>query len=111
MIVKLLTEHHLEILRLKGGCIGLSESTLVTMPHCWKSHVTAQLMPSRSSVMCDKLKYSSQVFKFTYYPDNLNIMSSDKINLINSSTMYSSQVFSLLGIMQGHLKKHRKLNC
>ena len=26
MIVKLLTEHHLEFLSLKGGCTGLSES-------------------------------------------------------------------------------------
>ena len=29
MIVKLLTEHHLEFLRLKGGCRGSSESTFV----------------------------------------------------------------------------------
>ena len=41
MSVKLLTEHHLEVLRLKGGCAGLSESTLVKMPHCWKSSVMA----------------------------------------------------------------------
>ena len=44
MIVKLLTEHHLEFLSLKGGCTGLSESTLVKMPHCWKSHVAAHFM-------------------------------------------------------------------
>ena len=43
MIVKLLTEHHLEFLSLKGGCTGSSESTLVKMPHCRKSHVTAQM--------------------------------------------------------------------
>ena len=29
MILKLLTEHHLEFLRLKGGCRDSSESTLV----------------------------------------------------------------------------------
>ena len=29
---------------LKGGCIGSSESTLVKMPHCWKSHVAAQMV-------------------------------------------------------------------
>ena len=29
MSVKLLNEHHLEYLSLKGGCTGLSESTLV----------------------------------------------------------------------------------
>ena len=43
MYVKLLTEHHLEFLSSKGGCTGSSESTLVKMPHCWKSHVTAHL--------------------------------------------------------------------
>ena len=43
MIVKLLTEHHFEFLSLKGGCRGSSESTHVKMPHCWKSHATAQL--------------------------------------------------------------------
>ena len=38
-----LTEYHLELLSLKGGCTCSSESTLVKIPHCWKSHVTAQL--------------------------------------------------------------------
>ena len=43
MIVKLLTEHHLEFLSLKGGCRGSSGSTLVKMPHCWKSHAPAHM--------------------------------------------------------------------
>ena len=43
MSIKLLTEHHLEFLGLKGGCTGSSESTHVKMPHCWKSHVAAHL--------------------------------------------------------------------
>ena len=43
MSVKLQTEHHLEFLSLKRGCTSSSESTLVKMPHCWKSHVPAQL--------------------------------------------------------------------
>ena len=34
--VKLLSEHHLEFLSLKGGCTGSSESLLVKIPHCWK---------------------------------------------------------------------------
>ena len=38
MIVKALTEHHLEFLSLKGGCRGSSKSINVKMPHCWKSH-------------------------------------------------------------------------
>ena len=43
MTVKLLTEQFLEFLSLTRGCTGPSESTLVKMPHCWKSHVTAHL--------------------------------------------------------------------
>ena len=43
MIVKLLTEHHLEFLSLIGGCRGSSESIHVKMPHCWKSHVAAHI--------------------------------------------------------------------
>ena len=44
MNIKVLTEYHLEFLSLKGGCTGSFESTLVKMPHYWKSHVMAQLM-------------------------------------------------------------------
>ena len=43
MNVKLHTEHHLEFLSLKGGCTGWSESTLVKMSHCWKSHAAAEI--------------------------------------------------------------------
>ena len=42
--VKLLTEQHLKFLSLIGGCTDLSKSTLVKIPHCWKSHVAAQLL-------------------------------------------------------------------
>ena len=48
MSVKLLTEHHLEFLSLKGGCTGSSESTLVKMPQCWKSHVVAHYYNDKS---------------------------------------------------------------
>ena len=44
MSVKLLAEQHLELLSLKGGCTGSSESTLVKMRHCWKSHVAAYII-------------------------------------------------------------------
>ena len=42
MIVKLLTEHHLAFLSLK-----LSESTLIKMSNCWKSHAAAHLYSLR----------------------------------------------------------------
>ena len=43
MIVKLLTEHHLAFLSLKGGCTGSSESTLAKMSNCWKSRAGAHI--------------------------------------------------------------------
>ena len=62
MIVKLLTENHLELLSLKGGCTGSSEPTLVKMSHCWKSHVTAHISSPhctsgnvRNCKMCNEL--------------------------------------------------------
>ena len=42
MVVMLLTEHHLELLSLKGGCRGSPESTLVKMSNFCKSHAQAQ---------------------------------------------------------------------
>ena len=56
MSVKLLVELNLVFLSLTGGCTGSSESTLVKMSHCWKSHVTAQIFlntgPRVQSVTC-----------------------------------------------------------
>ena len=43
MSVKLLTEHLLEVLSLKGGCTGSSDPTPVKMSNCWKSHAAAHL--------------------------------------------------------------------
>ena len=62
MIVKLLTEHHLEFLSLKGGCRGSSESTLVEMSNCLKSHAAAQLF----SLILD---FVSRNFDNTIYGD------------------------------------------
>ena len=50
MIVKLLTEHHLEFLSLTGGCRVSSESTLVKMSNCWKPHAAAHLLFYRDSI-------------------------------------------------------------
>ena len=44
MTVKLLTEHNLEFLSIKGGCTGSSESIHVKMARCWKSHVKAHMI-------------------------------------------------------------------
>ena len=49
MIVKLLTEHHLEFLSLTGGCRGSFESTLVKKSNCWKFHAMAHMVKLASS--------------------------------------------------------------
>ena len=43
MSVKPLIKYHLEFQSLAGGSTGSSECTLAKTPHCWKSHVAAQL--------------------------------------------------------------------
>ena len=79
MSVKLLTEHHLESLSLKGGCTGTSVSTLVKMTHCWKSQVMAQSslpiiiifylsydVASESEITpCNKINNPLVVYRFT----------------------------------------------
>ena len=60
--VQLLTEHHLEFLRLKGGCTGSSESTLVKIPHCWKSHVAVHISVDRDGRFDGPRLYNGQVF-------------------------------------------------
>ena len=49
MILKILTEHHLEFLSLRGGCRGSFESTLVKMSNCSKSHAAAHLKKQKLS--------------------------------------------------------------
>ena len=46
MIAKLLTDHHLEFLSLKGGCTDSCESTLVKMPNSWKISCRGSLKES-----------------------------------------------------------------
>ena len=53
MIVKLLTEHHLEFVSFKGGCRGSSESTLVKMSNCWKSQAAAHLFFLYSTLLTE----------------------------------------------------------
>ena len=58
MSVKLLIEHRLEFLSLKGGSTGSFESTHVKTPHCLKPHVTAQFSYSVDPKICEpRCKY------------------------------------------------------
>ena len=63
--INLLPNSILEFLNLKGGCIGWSESTLVKMPHCWKSHVAVhQLFAEGSKPVFPDRTTSVQTVRF-----------------------------------------------
>ena len=81
--VKLLTEHNLEFLSLKGGCTCSSESTLVKIQHCWKSHVTAHI-PLISTLRSPVI---------------------ERFRGKRARTLYNA-VFSLVGF----IKKHKRTN-
>ena len=51
MSIKLLTEHRLEFVSLKGPCTGSYESTHVKMPHCWKSHAMAHIGSDKKRIL------------------------------------------------------------
>ena len=68
MTAKLLTEHNLESLSLERGCTDSSESTLVKMPRCWKSHATAHYYITfyGSTGRCDTITEGTET-KTAYY--------------------------------------------
>ena len=84
MIVKLLTEPHLEFLSLKGGCTGSSESTHIKMPHCWKSHALAQFICLKALLqqgISEPVFYGHLVYKFKRIVGKPNF--SDQFKMIN----------------------------
>ena len=88
MSVKLLTEHNLEFLCLKGGCTGSFESTYVKMPHCWKSYVSAHLqIPVRNA--CYLLLTTATVSSFSSAAQ-----ATWSVNCEYHSTVFGLQVFA-----------------
>ena len=75
MIVKLLTEHRLEFLSLKGGCRSSSESTLVKMPHCWKSHVPAHLYMYACVRTISFISTRAYMYRSRFYWANITLIS------------------------------------
>ena len=57
MTVKVLTDQHLGLLSLTGGCTGSSASIHVKMPHRWKSHVATQYWLNKVYIHNDGLLF------------------------------------------------------
>ena len=86
MNIKLLTDHHLELLSLKIGCTGSSESTHVKVPHYWKSHVAAHI--KSLIVLCLVVSIEAAYYEFCcilLYGINKgsNMSAHDLLNLLN----------------------------
>ena len=96
MIVKLLTEHHLEFLGLQGGCRVLSESTHIKMPHCWKLHAQAHLYSwcLFQDTQCEIETQTSSITKLISMGKNISaelregkVISSPKGNVLNGELL------------------------
>ena len=92
MSVKLLTEYQFAFLSLKGGFTGSSESTLVQMSNCWKSHATAYMIIYTFRVEV-KHEHRKNNFRVTYVKsveviigNNLTVTLAPHNDLLVSST-------------------------
>ena len=88
MTVKLLTKHHLEFLSLKGGYTCSSESTLVKVPQCWKSHVTAHMSIWLYTVIINRGKHQ------TKYPKMHDLKYVYVLGLFDSNPCYNQEIKS-----------------
>ena len=69
----------------RGLHTGLSESTLVKMPHCWKSHVAAQLWQTR--------RYNT-IYDASVKTTNCG---PNKADQLKNETAVSLMVYSIIG--------------
>ena len=84
ILVKLLTEHNLESLSLNGGCTDLSVSTLVKVPHIWKSHVTFILFVPVCEACTDAIYIEECVSSIGVSQSSLE----EHLNLIQMDTVF-----------------------
>ena len=99
MIVKLLTERHLEFLSLKGGCRGSSESTLVKMSNCWKSHALAQITIFFGHVF----DFSKSIQSFAFF--TIGMIGNDTGHLLECVELYGKFInkFKTKNMLKGNI--------
>ena len=106
MIVKLLTEHHLEFLSLKWGCRGSSDCTLVKMCNCWKSHGAAQIICKVHVFLTYfSIHFSSGILVLVTFERTLCVISPHKVKLIfkrRNSLIWVAVLGIALFLIHGH---------
>ena len=96
MSVKLLTEHHLEFLSLKGGFTGWSESIHVKMPHCWKPHVAAHFISSTGDKWKIRRKMLTPTFHFKILHDFVHVFNDQsKVLLSKLKTQANGKPYNI----------------
>ena len=94
MIVKLLTERHLEFLSITGGCRGPSESTLVKMSNCWKSRALAQFIMAVTCTLPGNLNlWRLKVTKYSRITPSQLLRKSSKIVIEPRHVISNNVVF------------------
>ena len=96
--IKLLTEHLLEFLSLKGCCTDSSQSAHVKMPHCWKAHVTAKIF-FQGGTECRQRR--SMLMRQSYFLEKLVTM----VKLVTCESGNRKKKVSLTGICWTHFQK------
>ena len=89
MIVKLLTEYHLEFQSLKGGCRCSSESTLVKMSNCLKFHAAAHI------TLCVKYATFFTFRKFNIIRTEFKAMFQTIITLFSKEAIFLKRILNI----------------
>ena len=105
MSVKLLTEHPLGFLFLKGGCTGASKTALVKMPHCWKSHVVAYLSVQIWDSKSHAISVLSAYAKMACGDPERNELNGNKMNIFTPKEKFTYFILrSEINAYQKHVK-------
>ena len=94
MSVKLLTNRHLEFLSLKGGCTGLSESTLVKMSNCCKSHAVAQIILLQES--CHYVLIGDKIINGDKVIIKLLLCILFYLTVLQTTSIYNKQIIKII---------------
>ena len=80
MSVKLLTEHHLQFLSLKGGCIGSPESTHMSKCHIVGNHMSPLILKMLKKAKSKKGYQQKQLIQLRERRVALNIYRSQSLH-------------------------------
>ena len=88
---------------MKGDCTGSSESTLVKMPHCWKSHVVAHLVVDFSN-KSEVVENLSEIYNVGTFVEIKEMQDLGDKGLRMILMGHRRLVYTVKPVLSGHLK-------